>query len=176
MSNLTRGVSAGVLAALRGGKAKNRMEDDPEEELPPEEIEGEEEPVGEDDPDPAAEEEGQEPEAEGDEEDDKMSARQARGAERRRIQAILTHPKASASADLAAHLAFSTTHSAAHAGAILNAAGKSGGGNRLADRMAGKTPKLGGGGAPSAKTEKQSLLAAVGSAMNARHRRKSNGD
>ncbi|WP_176086942.1 hypothetical protein [Martelella sp. HB161492] len=174
MSQITRGFTANVLAAVRG---QNRMEDDPgnadpEKDSPPEGME--DDPGAPDDPkntdDPSAEGEGEgNPDDEPD--GDEGSQMSARTAERKRIQAILMHPKAEANAGLAAHLAFSTSHSFAEASAILNASAATSNGNRLAGRMAGKTPKLGAGGAPSAASEKQSLLAAVGSAMKARHGR-----
>ncbi|MAM13383.1 MAG: hypothetical protein CML23_23615 [Rhizobiaceae bacterium] len=191
MSNVTRGLSASVLAAMRGGRAGNRMEDDPEKENPEEELENEKK-------DPEAKAEDPEEEAAGEgapgddpkgddpksgdperEDEQKTSASaSARADERSRIQAILTHPKASANAELAGHLAFSTAYSAKEASAILNASTPSAstGGNRLADRMAGKTPKLGAGGAPSAQSERKSLLAAVGGAINARHGRRNTGE
>ncbi|AJY48307.1 hypothetical protein [Martelella endophytica] len=181
MSNVTRGLSASVLAAMRGGRAGNRMEDDPENETSPDELE-------EENRDPDAEGEETDPDAEGEgapgddpEGDDEkpVSAKaSARADERSRIQAILTHPKASANAELANHLAFNTAYSAKEASAILNAStpSASSGGNRLAGRMAGKTPKLGAGGAPSATSERKSLLAAVGGAINARHGRRNTGD
>ncbi|WP_024709665.1 hypothetical protein [Martelella sp. AD-3] len=181
MSNVTRGLSASVLAAMRGGRAGNRMEDDPEKENPEEELENEKkEPEAEtDDPEEEAAGEG----APGDDPERKdekpVSANaSARADERSRIQAILTHPKASANAELAGHLAFSTAYSAKEASAILNASTPSAatGGHRLADRMAGKTPKLGAGGAPSAQSERKSLLAAVGGAINARHGRRNTGE
>ncbi|PRX09982.1 UNVERIFIED_ORG: hypothetical protein BCL66_105168 [Martelella mediterranea] len=186
MSNVTRGLSASVLAAMRGGRAGNRMEDDPEKENPEEELEnGKKDPEAEaDDPDPDAEGEGapgdnpKSDDPEGEDEKPVSANASARADERSRIQAILTHPKASANAELAGHLAFSTAYSAKEASAILNASTPSAstGGNRLADRMAGKTPKLGAGGAPSAASERQSLLAAVGGAINARHGRRNTGE
>ncbi|WP_180901753.1 hypothetical protein [Martelella soudanensis] len=183
MSNVTRGLSASVLAAMRGGRAGNRMEDDPEKETPPEELEEENrDPDAEgDDPEPEAEGEGAPgDDPEGDDEKPVSAKASARADERSRIQGILTHPKASANADLASHLAFNTAYSAKEASAILNAstpsASAASGGNRLADRMAGKTPKLGAGGAPSATSERKSLLAAVGGAINARHGRHNTGD
>ncbi|WP_176086958.1 hypothetical protein [Martelella sp. HB161492] len=171
MSQITRGFTANVLAAVRG---QNRMEgdpgnSDPEKDNPPAELEGDpNDPKNTDDPNAEGEGEGN-PEDEPD--GDEGSQMSARTAERKRIQAILMHPKAEANAGLAAHLAFSTSHSFAEASAILNASAATSTGNRLAGRMAGKTPKLGAGGAPSAASEKQSLLAAVGSAMKARHGR-----
>ena len=183
MSNVTRGLTASVLAAMRGGQANTHMEDDREKDNPAEELETET-------TDPDAEGEAIDPDAEGegapgdDPEDadkkDTSANRSARAAERSRIQAILTHPKAEANADLTSHLAFKTSYSAQEAMAILDAsspsASASTGGNRLAGRMAGKTPRLGAGGAPSAQSEKQSLLAAVGGVINARHGRPSNGE
>ncbi|TPW29683.1 hypothetical protein FJU08_12760 [Martelella alba] len=171
MSQITRGFTANVLAAVRG---QNRMEGDPgnadpEKDNPPAELEDDPNDANNSD-DPSAEGEGEgNPEDEPD--GDEGSQMSARTAERKRIQAILMHPKAEANAGLAAHLAFSTSHSFAEASAILNASAATSNGNRLAGRMAGKTPKLGAGGAPSAASEKQSLLAAVGSAMKARHGR-----
>ena len=185
MSNVTRGLSASVLAAMRGGRAGNRMEDDPEKENPEEELENEKkDPEAEaDDPEEEAAGEGapgDDPSDDPERDDEKpVSANaSARADERSRIQAILTHPKASANAELASHLAFSTAYSAKEASAILNASTPSAstGGNRLADRMAGKTPKLGAGGAPSAQSERKSLLAAVGGAINARHGRRNTGE
>lgn len=181
MSNVTRGLTASVLAAMRGGQANAHMEDDPEKDNPAEELETET-------TDPDAEGEETDPDAEGEgapgddpEDEDKQDTsanRSARAAERSRIQAILTHPKAEANADLASHLAFKTAYSTKEAMAILDASSPSAstGGNRLAGRMAGKTPKLGAGGAPSAQSEKQSLLAAVGGVINARHGRPTNGE
>ncbi|TCT34700.1 hypothetical protein [Martelella mediterranea] len=181
MSNVTRGLTASVLAAMRGGQANTHMEDDPEKDNPAEELENKT-------TDPDAEGEETDPDAEGEgapgddpegeDKQDTSANRSARAAERSRIQAILTHPKAEANADLASHLAFKTAYSAKEAMAILDASSPSAstGGNRLAGRMAGKTPKLGAGGAPSAQSEKQSLLAAVGGVINARHGRPTNGE
>ncbi|TCT28838.1 hypothetical protein [Martelella mediterranea] len=181
MSNVTRGLTASVLAAMRGGQANTHMEDDPEKDNPAGELETET-------TDPDAEGEETDPDAEGEgapgdepepeDKQDTSASRSARADERSRIQAVLTHPKAGANAELASHLAFKTTYSAKEAMAILDASSPSAstGGNRLAGRMAGKTPKLGAGGAPSAQSEKQSLLAAVGGVINARHGRPSNGE
>lgn len=177
MSKLTRSatLAQSVLAAI-GGRGRGLEEDRPEDNEP-------EEPTAEaDDDTPEAETTEDENTAETEEDDteanpeetDETSAngQRIRRAEQGRIRAILTHPAASANPGLASELAFGATlYSAKSAGALLTSAG---GGSRLADKMQGRSPQLGsGGGAP--KTEKQTVLAAVGSTIQAMHGRKSKG-
>lgn len=185
MSQLTRrnALAQSVLAAVRGMTNGRGMEEDR-----PEDVEDDAKPEGEEeasdqetDPDAEIEQTEEQAEGEGDEpkddEDDgepKASAKQAgkiRRAEQGRIQSILNHPKAASNPGLAAELAFGKKlYSAAEAGALLNSSAA--GGSRLADRMQGRSPKLGSGSGGSEKTERQSVVAAVGNIVQAMHGRK----
>jgi len=188
MSTLTRKntLAASVLAAVRGKMKTSRMDDDPEvaedeivdddKEKDPD-AEGEEkDPDAEsDDKEPDAEDDPNDPDAEGeDKEDGGTTASSVRKAEQGRIKGILMHPMADASPALAAELAFGNrAYSVKDAGALLTSAAA--GGTRLADRMQGRSPKLGSGTPVTPKTEKQSVLAGVGATIKAMHGRNGKG-
>lgn len=180
MSKLTRStaLAQSVLAAI-GGRGRGLEEERPEE------IEDDEETVAEGDDDtPEAEgtdeettaetEEGDEAPAGEETDETSASSERIRRAEQGRIRAILTHPAAGANAGLAAELAFGATfYSAKSAGALLASAG--GGASRLGDRMRGNSPQLGTSGGGGPKSEKQTVLAAVGTTIKAMHGRNRKG-
>lgn len=187
MSTLTRrgSLTASVLAAVRGKPKANRMEDDPakDEEIVDDEQEKDPDAEGEEkDPDaegeekkPDAEDDPIDPEASAEDESDgdKPVASSVRKAERGRIQSILTHPMADANPALAAELAFGDRgYSLKEAGALLTSAAS--GGSRLADRMQGRSPKLGSGTSTPAN-EKQTVLANIGATIKAMHGRNRKG-
>lgn len=186
MSTLTRRatLASSVLAAVRGKMKGERLEDErPDddettEDETPEDAEdtGTEEKASETGDEPKAEDDPNDPEAEGEDEDEKTSAKgrdasSIRRAEQGRIKAILTHPAAAAHPQLASELAFGAQYySAKQAGELLQAAG----GGRLADRMSGRSPKLGsGGGQPQG--ERQATVSAVKSIIQAKHGRHTKG-
>jgi hypothetical protein len=189
MSTLTRKntLAASVLAAVRGKMKTSRMEDDPEvaedeivdddKEKDPDADGEEKDPDAEgDEKDPDAEDDPNDPDAEGEDKGDegKTTASSVRNAERGRIKGILMHPMADASPALAAELAFGDrAYSVKDAGALLTSAAS--GGTRLADRMNGRSPKLGSGTSVTPKTEKQSVLAGVGATIKAMHGRNGKG-
>ena len=168
---------ASAIRAAVGGRAKKpRLEDerpeDLEDENKPEDAETEEE-------ESAEEHEDENPEADEadldveDDKDDNSNYARGRKAERRRMSAILGSAKAEANPKLAAHLAFNTSMSARQAVATLSAAG-GGAENRpsLAQRMQGRVPLVGNGGArPTAKTGDDALIAHAQSRAEARKRR-----
>jgi hypothetical protein len=179
MSSLTRRntLAQSVLAAVRG-KTNGSMEEERPEDLEADEDENQAS-TEEDDTaaaDPPADDET-DPEKQ-DEDDDPADERQASGsdrirrAEQKRIHAILTHPKAQANAGLANELAFgSKFYPAADAVALMESSGVAGG--RLADRMQGRSPQLGSGGAGAGKpNERQAVVASVGKVIQAMHGRK----
>lgn len=185
MSSLTRTtLAASVLAAVRGKKKSNRMEDEKpeaEDEVVDDDQTTEEDAEG-DKPDPEAEGDDKEPAAEDDptdpdaEDDDqtKPSAASVRRAEQSRIKSILMHPMADANPALAAELAFGAKcYSTKDAGALLTSAAA--GGGRLADRMQGRSPKLGSGSPAKPSTEKQTVLSNMGAAIKAMHGRNGKG-
>lgn len=186
MSSLTRTtLAASVLAAVRGKMKTNRMEDekpeaeddvvgDGQETDPDAEGQDDEPDAGGGDKEPAAEDNPTDPGAETEDDETKPSASSVRRAEQSRIKSILMHPMADASPALAAELAFGTkAYSAKEAGALLTSAAA--GGGRLADRMQGRSPKLGSGGPVEQTTEKQSVLANMGAAIKAMHGRNGKG-
>lgn len=192
MSSLTRNtLAASVLAAVRGKKAGHLEGDRPENLENEEETSAKEEEVSPDaegdDVDPDADAEETDPDADGDDVDpdgdeaesgedkpSKEASARIRKAEQGRIHAILTHPKAQANHGLAMELAFGKTfYSAKAAGALLNSS--AGGGSRLADRMTGKTPRLGSGTSAAQPTERQSVVAGVQKTIMAMHGRKPKG-
>lgn len=183
MSNLTRtnALTRSVLAAISGKKGSRLEEERPEELEEDESAEGtEDDTSAEDDvtdPDAETEEEDTSAETEEEQTDEgkSASANAIRRAEQGRIRSILTHPKADASAGLAAELAFgSKFYSAKDAGALLSAVGS--GGGQLASRMAGKSPKLGAGTPGGGKSsERQAVVASVGKTIQAMHGRNRKG-
>lgn len=188
MSGLTRTtLAASVLAAVRGKAKSSRMEDEkPEAEdqvvdddqTTDEDAEGDKpDPEAEgDDKEPTAEDDATDPDAEteGDDGETKPSAASVRRAEQSRIKSILMHPMADANPALAAELAFGAKcYSAKDAGALLTSAAA--GGGRLADRMQGRSPKLGSGSPAKPSTEKQTVLSNMGAAIKAMHGRNGKG-
>lgn len=192
MSSLTRSALAmSVLAAVRGKNKTGRLEGErPEDEKDEKDVDAEEQDVSPDaegdDVDPDADADDQDPDADGDDVDpdadpegdeekpSKEASARIRKAEQGRIHAILTHPKAQANHGLAMELAFGKTfYSANAAGSLLNSS--AGGGSRLADRMSGKTPRLGSGTSASQPTERQSVVAGVQKTIQAMHGRKPKG-
>ena len=174
MSTLTRS----VLAAVRGRNKAARLEDEPVEDLDDETTETGTE--GDEDEAPVAEGEDEEigaesdQEEEGSEDDDpkpQASSDRVRRAEQGRIHAILTHPNADANPGLASELAFGERfYSAKEASALLEHSNA--GTGKLAGRMAGRSPKIGSGGAVSPASERQSLVASVKQTIQSLHGRK----
>ncbi|WP_421581125.1 hypothetical protein [Shinella sp. M31] len=177
MSKLTRStaLAQSVLAAI-GGRGRSLEEERPEDNEPEEttaEADDDTPEAETSEDENSAESEEDAPEAEAEETDEtSANTSRIRRAEQSRIRAILTHPAAASNPGLASELAFgATVYSAKSAGALLASAG---GGSRLADKMQGRSPQLGsGGGAP--KSEKQTVLAAVGSTIKAMHGRNRKG-
>lgn len=185
----TAALGSSVLAAVRGMKIGSRLES-PDDAEKPEDMEGDEDRAegdddpaaegdepetmeGDDDPDAEGDEDRAEgdkdPDAEGDDPEAKKASR-IRRAEQRRIQAILTHPKADANAGLAAELAFGARHYPVKEATALLSTSAAGG--RLAGRMGANSPRIGSGTAASAGNERQSLVAMVGKTISAMHGRK----
>ncbi|KQY20781.1 hypothetical protein [Rhizobium sp. Root483D2] len=186
MSSLTRTttLAASVLAAVRGKKNGNRLEDERPEETDAVEEEDQTDPEAEgDDTEPDAETEETDPDAEDDatdpeasaedEADPKKAAASARRAEQGRIKSILTHPMADANPALAAELAFGTKAYSSKVAGVLMTSAAAGGRSRLGDRMQGRSPKLGYSAPVTPKTERQSVLASAAATIQAIHGRKS---
>ncbi len=185
MSTVLRSaLGASVLAAVRARKNAKRMSEDETAEKP-EDMDDDHEAEGDD---PAAEVD--EPHAEGDDLDpdgddhdaedgdssaedqelegeDKAKAARIRRAEQKRIQAILTHPRAEANPGLAAELAFGGRHYGRKEAVALLAAGGAVG--KLASRMAGKSPRIGASAPASPGGERRALVESVRANIQARH-------
>jgi hypothetical protein len=171
-----------IRAATRG-TGKTRLEDEKPEDMDDDVTEEGEEASEEDEASSDEDEtdaEGEEDETEGEDEGDEDTSLSARDrrlilGEQRRIAAILSHPGADANPQLAAKLAFSADHrmTAKKACDLLASGGKSKG--SLADRMKGRSPKIGAGSGGRQPNERQMLVAGVRDTIQAMHGRKKEG-